>query len=188
MCHRARPKGPPLTEVWALREFGPRECILPGTTTQIKEGLWTQSSSVFLAVPQAGPGKHPEGKLLALDGRGRSSMASREMIDSQERRGTLFWTIPRTSKKDEANLVIEQVPWSTSVGLKLPLPKKRKCEVNWASENLPPLPVLVNAKTIKAHSRLLVFVDPPSSRKAAAERASEPSRASAKSSSSKDEP
>lgn len=159
VCHRTRPKGPPITEVWTSRDFGAREIMVAPLTTEVKEGLWTKTSSVFLGMPQAGPGKHPEGKLLALDGRGRSSLSSAEVSDASEHRGNLFWVIQRTSEKSEANLVLEQMTWSASFSLGFASGKRRKAEVSWPSEDLPRLPLLTNPKAIKAHTRLILYID-----------------------------
>ena len=102
VCHRVKAKGPPSTEVWTARSFQAFELALSPVTTEIKEALWTKnSSSVFLGVPQAGPGRHPDGRMMALDGRGRSIMASEEVLDAQEHRGSLFFVIPRSSKKED---------------------------------------------------------------------------------------
>ena len=158
VCHRTRVKGHPITEVWTSRAFGARELLFGPVTTEVKEGLWTRTSSVFLSVPQQGPGKHPDGKMLGLDGRGRSSLASAEVFDSNERRGNLFWVIQRTSEEVEANMHLEQVSWTAQVALKFEGGKRRKQEVSWPSENLPPMPIMTNPKAIKAHSRLVLYV------------------------------
>lgn len=161
VCHRTRPKGSPSTEVWALRDFGAREILFGPVTSEVKEGFWTKNSSVFLGVPQQGPGKHPEGKMLGLDGRGRSSLGSSEVFDSAERRGNLFWVIQRTSNESEGNMVLEQVSWSANVALQFPGGKRRKQEVSWASEDLPHLPIMTNPKAIKAQTRLVLYVESP---------------------------
>lgn len=158
VCHRTRVKGHPITEVWTSRAFAARELLFGPATTEVKEGLWTRTSSVFLSVPQQGPGKHPDGKMLGLDGRGRSSLASAEVFDSNERRGNLFWVIQRTSEEEEANLILEQVSWSAQVALKFEGGKRRKQEVTWPSEDLPPMPIMTNPKAIKAHTRLVLYV------------------------------
>lgn len=160
VCHRSKTKGHPGTEVWTSRDFAARELLFGPATTEVKEGLWTRTSSVFLALPQHGPGKHPEGKMLALDGRGRSFLGSAEVFDSSERTGNLFWVIQRTSEEKEGNLHLEQVSWSAQVALKMDGAKRRKHEVSWPSEDLPPLPIMTNPKAIKAHTRLVVYVPP----------------------------
>ena len=157
VCHRTKAKGHPITEVWTSRDFVARELLFGPATTEVKEGLWTKTSSVFLAVPQQGPGKHPEGKMLGLDGRGRSSLSSSEVFDTSERRGNLFWVVQRTSEKKEANMILEQVSWSADVALNVGTKKKK---VTWASEDLPKLPIMVNPSAIKAHTRLVLHVEP----------------------------
>ena len=85
-------------------------------------------------------------------------MASAEVFDSNERRGNLFWVIQRTSEEDEANLHLEQVSWTAQVALQFEGGKRKKQEVTWPSENLPPMPTMTNPKAIKAHTRLVLYV------------------------------
>jgi hypothetical protein len=159
VCHRTRAKGTPSLEVWTLRHFAAKELVLSPVTTEVKEGLWTRTSAVFLGVPQAGPGKHPEGKMLALDGRGRANLAAAGVGDSQERFGNLFWAVERSTDKGLSNLVIDQVPWSLQVNLKIPGSKKRKADVAWPEEDLPKLPLMLNPEAIPKHTKLVVFID-----------------------------
>ena len=159
VCHRTKDKGHPTTEVWTLRDFPARELFFGPVTSEVKEGLWTRTSSVFLGLPQQGPHRHPEGKMLALDGRGRSTLSSPEVFDSGARRGNLFWVIQRTNAKDEGNMHLAQVSWSAEVTLKIDGGKRRKLETSWPSEDLPRLPIMTNPKVIKAHARLVLYVE-----------------------------
>ena len=99
--------------------------------------------------------------MLGLDGRGWSSLGSAEVFDSNERRGNLFWVIQRSSNESEGNMVLEQVSWTANVALQFPGGKRRKTEVSWASDDLPHLPIMTNPKAIKAHTRLVLYVEPP---------------------------
>jgi len=130
--------------VWTARAFAAKELIVPAITSEVKEGLWSRTNAVFLGVPQAGEGRHPEGKMLCLDGRGRGLLATKEIQDAQEKRGNLFWPIQRSSEKSEANLFLDQVSWSVDFEMKLPGGKKRKAELSWPSDDIPRLPVLLN--------------------------------------------
>ena len=58
-------------------------------------------------------------------------------------------------------MVLENVSWTSTVALQVGTSKRRKIEVQWPSEDLPNLPVLVNPKALKAHTRLTLYVDPP---------------------------
>ena len=170
VCHRTRAKGQPLSEVWTLRDFAARELLFAPITTELKEGLWTKTHSVMLAVPQQGAGKHPDGKNIGLDGRGRSLMSSEETIDEQEHSGNLFWVIRRSSEKPESNMSLEQASWSLDVSIKLPGgAKKRKAEASWPSDDLPSLPLMVNLKPIKKHTELVLHqtIEKPSKEKKA---------------------
>ena len=94
---------------------------------------------------------------LTLDGRGRTSIARKGMIDDSEHKGSLFWLVARTSKPLECNLVFETVTWENKVSFNLPAKKKQKTSVDWDSSELPSIPILVNKKAIKKHTKLAVF-------------------------------
>ena len=48
--------------------------------------------------------------------------------------------------------------------LQIPAAKKQKTSLQWPSETLPGLPVVVNPKAIKEKTRLRVFLDPSDSK------------------------
>ena len=54
---------------------------------------------------------------------------------------------------------LEHVGWSHKVTLFPPLPKILKHEVNWDTADLPMVPIMINKKAIKAHTRLVVSQD-----------------------------
>ena len=54
---------------------------------------------------------------------------------------------------------LDNVGWSHKVSLFPPLPKVPKHEVNWDTMDLPMVPLMVNKKAIKAHTRLVVHQD-----------------------------
>ena len=45
-----------------------------------------------------------------------------------------------------------------------PLPKMPKHEVTWDTTDLPSVPIMINKKAIKAHTRLVVCQDLPKSK------------------------
>ena len=92
---------------------------------------------------------------LALDGRGRASLAS-NLVDNLEHKGSLFWLMQGVSPPEPGNMTLDLVGWSHKVTLFPPLPKKPKHEVQWEATDLPTVPVMVNKKAIKAHTRLVV--------------------------------
>ena len=51
---------------------------------------------------------------------------------------------------------LDLVGWSHKVTLFPPLPKILKHEVNWDTADLPMVPIMINKKAIKAHTRLVV--------------------------------
>ena len=109
-------------------------------------------------------GSTPQGKDLAIDGRGRQKLWSAGTVELEERKGCLCWLLERTTDYDEANLKLETLNWSLSVNLQLPAAKKQKTSLQLPSETVPGLPVVVNPKAIKEKTRLRVFLDPSDSK------------------------
>ena len=118
----------------------------------------TSNTICKLGLPAAGPGAAPEGVSLALDGRFRSSLASKDLLDGPEQTGSLFWLVQRTNDRDKANLVLENVTFSSSVSLEGPWKKARHTS-HWESKDLPSIPVLIDKKIVKAHERLATFME-----------------------------
>ena len=54
-------------------------------------------------------------------------------------------------------MTLDTVTWEYSAHLQLPLKKKAKQAVEWKSPDLPNLPLLVNKKALKEHTRLMVY-------------------------------
>ena len=111
-----------------------------------------------ITVPVSGDGSSPDGKFLSIDGRGRSSIACKDLLDPSEHTGSLFWLVDRSTDKSLANMVLQQISWEHTVTLHLPT-KKTKHTVEKESKDLPGLSVLVNRKAVKAHERLVVFLE-----------------------------
>ena len=107
---------------------------------------------------QNGPGAHPDNQALALDGRGKTKIAPKGELDSEEHKGSLFWVVGRTSQAADANLVLENISFETQIKMSLPAPKRRKTETSsWDSSMMPSVPILVNKTKIKNNIQLLVF-------------------------------
>ena len=96
---------------------------------------------------------------MALDGRGRSSLASQNLVDSHEHTGSLFWLVQRVPQTETANMSLDLVGWTHTVALFPPLPKKPKHEVHWDPADLPTVPIMINKEAIKARTRLVVHLD-----------------------------
>ena len=157
LCHRQNDKGVWRHELWTARAFEPLELQLAPLSSQLKDTHLMANANAVVGIPKHGPGAHPDGGSLALDGRSRHIIASKGSIDAVEHRGSLFWLITRTSKASEANLTLESVAFEHKVTLHMPT-KKRKLTTEWDSKDLPTIPILVNKKALKAHERLVVFV------------------------------
>ena len=157
VCHRQNDKGAWRQEVWTFRAFEAFELQLAPLSSQLKDTHLMANANAVVGIPRHGPGAHPDGQSLALDGRTRNSIAAKGVIDATEHRGSLFWIVGRTSKASEANLTLESVAWEHKVTLVMPH-KKRKLTTEWESKDLPTIPILVNKKPLKAHTRLVMFV------------------------------
>ena len=135
------------------------ELVFAPLTSQLKETHLTFHHNCGIGLPRHGPGAPPDNLQLALDGRGRTSLASENLVDSSEHTGALFWLVQRVPRQEPANMSLDIVGWSHSVALFPPLPKKPKHEMNWDAADLPTVPIMINKKAIKAHTRLTVVQD-----------------------------
>ena len=143
-------------ELWTLRSSEAEELIFAPLVSQIRESHLVTPYNVPIGVPPGGPGAHPEKSALALDGRLRQTLAKEGVVDAQKHTGILFFVVERSQVEDEANMVLEVVPWEYSVDIEMPLKKRKKQSVQWNDQDLPSLSILVNKKAIKEHTRLVV--------------------------------
>lgn len=67
----------------------------------------------------------------------------------------LSWAIERSNEAGESNPSLETVHWRASCEVRLPGAKKRRVGVDFEETDLPGIPVLVNDKVIKEHTRLI---------------------------------
>ena len=159
VINRGDSKGNFKTEIWTRRDFGPQELCFAPATYQIKDTHLTLQANASLGVPRSGPGAHPDNQALALDGRGLIQMAKKDSCSASEHRGSLYWCVSRSDSNDLANMTLESVSFDYNVNLTMPL-KKKKISYEWLSKDLPSLPVMVNKKTIKAQTKLVLFLAP----------------------------
>ena len=164
MIHRKNDKGIWKEELWTKRDFAPCEIQFGPCSSQLKDTHLMASAHAIVGLPKHGRGAHPENQALALDGRGRTSMAKKEVIDSEEHQGSFFWLVGRTSEASQANLVFENISFELEVKMNLPAPKrKRVSSSSWEASELPQIPILLNKKAIKEpqeHTKLLVLQAP----------------------------
>ncbi len=160
VVHRLNDKGVWVVEVWAHRDFAPRELFLLPLGPTKSAAVATSSSSVKLQVPLISSKEEGAGT-LALDGRGRTDMLEAGIVGQADKFGSLFWLVQRTHEVSEANLVLERVSCTAQVDVELVGPsKKRKKPENrvvFESKDLPHIPVLVNTVTIKRFTLLKAF-------------------------------
>ena len=91
----------------------------------------------------------------------RQSCAAPGSVDTSKHVGLLFFLAERSVDESEANMTLGTVTWEYSAHLQLPLKKKSKQAVEWKSQDLPNLPILVNKKALKEHTRLIVYQSIP---------------------------
>ena len=134
------------------------EILLGPVSSQIKDTHLMASAHAVVTLPTHGRGAHPENQTLALDGRSRHMMANKGSCSPEDHTGSLYWMVSRTTQAMEANLVFDTCSLQRQIKVTLPAPKKRKTHVSeWEPAELPSLPVLVNKKAIKKHTKLSVF-------------------------------
>ena len=151
VCHRQNSSGAWKCELWTKRDFEKRELVFAPMSSQLKETHLSFSHNCVIGVPQHGRGAPLEPCALALDGRCRASLASQNLVDTQEHKGALFWIVQRVPPEEPANMSLDMVGWRHKVTLFPPLPKVIKHEVDWETADLPVVPIMVNLKAIKAH-------------------------------------
>ena len=69
--------------------------------------------------------------------------------------------VDRSVDESEGNMSLETANWEYSAHLELPLKKKAQQQVEWKSVDLPNIPILVNTKGSKEHTRLVVYQKVP---------------------------
>ena len=159
IVNRKNNKGMWKTEVWTKRNFEALEIQFAPCSSQLKETHLMATAHAVVTLPKHGRGAHPHNSSLALDGRSRNMLASKDMVDLEEHRGSLYWMVTRTSDVKEANLDVEMVKWEQSIQMTLPALKKRKavsCE--WSSSELPCFPILVNKEPLTKHTQLFCYL------------------------------
>ena len=159
VCHRRNTRGLWKDELWTLRSFAPEELVFAPLVDQLRTSHLTTPYQALVGVPVCGPGAHPEGAALALDGRYRQCIAAPGSVDTSQHTGILFYLVDRSVDESEANMTLEPVNWEYSARLQMPLKKKAKQDlaVEWQSKDLPNVSILVNKKGIQEHTRLVVF-------------------------------
>ena len=158
VVHRRSEKGLWKDEVWTNGAFQRLELQLGPFSSQLKDTHLMVSGHAVVGLPKHGRGAHPDHQSLALDGRGKNQMAAKGSLDEEEHQGSLFWMVTRTSKASEANLTMEDITFEHQVSVNLPGPKRRKItRVHWETADLPTIPILVNNRDLKKHTKLQVF-------------------------------
>ena len=159
VVHGTTEKGVWKDELWTKRDFEALELQLAPVSSQLKDSNLMAAGHAVVGLPKHGRGSHPDNTSLALDGRGKTSMAQKGSIDPDEHLGSFFWMVGRTSKGKEANLEMQSVSFESSYKVCLPTPKRRKASnVSWDTDEMPSLPIIVNKKALKKNTKLLVFL------------------------------
>jgi hypothetical protein len=166
VLNRKNDKGLWKSEIFTNRDFEPLEIMLAPFSSQIKETHLMAAAHAVVTLPKNGPGAHPENLCLAMDGRCRNMIASKDSVDPEEHTGSLYWIVTRTSDPQEVNLELEIFTWEQQIKVNLPGSKKRKVDpVQWLPSQCPSFPVLINKKAIQKHTKLCMFLAPKSEAK-----------------------
>ena len=161
IVNRKNDKGVWNTEIHTKRDFGALEIQLAPVSSQLKSTHLTQGSNASVTLPKHGRGAHHDNQALALDGRGSKIIAREGALDDEKHLRALFWVVGRTEDKKACNMAYKNVTWEYQVKFNNPGPdaKKRKVlQVDWASSELPMVPVLVNLEKVPKHTQLRVFL------------------------------
>ena len=118
------------------------------------------SAHAVVTLPKHGRGAHPQNSSFALDGRSRNMLASKDLVDLEEHKGSLYWVVTRTSDPNAVNLDVEMAQWALSIQMTLPASKKRKAvsQEYWSSSEPPSYPILVNRKALEKHTQLVCYM------------------------------
>ena len=95
VCHRQNSSGAWKCELWSNRAFAPKELCFAPLTSQVKDTHVTLTGHCPVQIPSVGPGAHPQNQSWSLDGPGRMSLVSQDLVDDKEHRGCLFWLVQR---------------------------------------------------------------------------------------------
>ena len=125
VCHRMNEKGIWKDELWTKKDFKANELLFAPLVSQVKETHLTLQSNVVLQFPRHGRGATVANQVLALDGRGKTSLAKAGSLDASEHKGTLFWLVNKTIVPAEGNMVLQPVHWEHHVTLHMPFKKKK---------------------------------------------------------------
>ena len=156
VVHRQNRAGVWRTEVWTKRKFDANELMIAPWTTEIKDRLWTTGLSTHLDFQRDAV---PGGRMIALDGRGRSHLAHEDLkAHIKGETGNLYWAITRTPDAKNANLrtSFTQV---TFPGIRVQVPGEPQKLLGFKVTDLPQIPVIVNPKPLEQHTKLTVLVD-----------------------------
>ena len=155
IVHRANAVGAKRSEVWTLRDFAPGELIIAPWTHEIKDRLYTTGLSVSLKPPEDSA---PGNRVLALDGRNRNHLCHQNIRKHVPgATGNLFWVVPRTSDRANANLVLAycHARAENMVVTVDGTPHKTKM----TKSTMPQVPVLVNKKAVHGQTMLVAMDD-----------------------------
>ena len=159
IVNRRHEKGTWITEIYTKRDFEALEILLAPFSSQLKNTHLTHGANAVVALPKHGRGSHHDNGTLALDGRGNKTIAHKGVLDDEDHTGSLYWIVTRTDEKKSCNMSYKSVSWEQQIKIDMPAPgnKKRKVSVDWATSELPMIPILVNLQKIPKQTQLCVF-------------------------------
>ena len=116
--------------------------IITPYSTEVKDRYWTLGRSALVRTAAL-----PKGKNMALDGRLASKVSGGGKDDQKRQPFSMFWVIPRTQNKAEANLALEYAKCTIGVGIEFAGSKDTTQEQSEIG-----MPYFVNKKDVHAKS------------------------------------
>ena len=133
-------------EVWTMRDFKPGALKFAPETCEIKPRHWTAGRSAIAKNISVGAERRP----LVLDGRVRAAPMGKSSF-------ALFWVVQRAPSKDKGinmSLVYSTMTIKTKLAI-----DDVEISGDAGEEDNPSIPVLVNLKGVKKHTRLIAPED-----------------------------
>ena len=96
VVHKTNNKGLWKDRLWTLRDLNAFETQLGPFSSQLKESHLMATAHAVVGIPKNGRGAHPENMSLALDGRGKTCVAQKGVLGSQDHLGSLFLLVSNT--------------------------------------------------------------------------------------------
>ena len=93
IIQRKDEKGNTRSELWTMRDFDKNEIMLAPCTSQLKNTHITGHAHAMVNIPKHGRGSQVDGLAMVLDGRTRTIVSKKGIVDDEEHTGSLYWLL-----------------------------------------------------------------------------------------------